>query len=390
VKDACARDRHIFGPGPKRILSLDGGGIRGVITLAFLERLEQILARRTGMGDAFRLGDYFDLVGGTSVGSLIAAGLVLRYPTGRLIELFEELGGTVFKAPFFRTGLLGAKFPLEPLRKILRRELGDLTLGSERICTGLAIVAKRLDTGSVWLMHNNPHGKFFGPDRDDPSHIPNRDYPLHQVVRASMAAPTFFDPEQVEIVRGLRGFFIDGAVSPYANPALKLFMLATIRGYGFEWAVGPDRMMLVSVGTGARPGRFTSAELRRIPSGLMAVEALMAMMEDCNWHTQAILQWLGQGSAHWDIDAEVGTLDAAVLNGRKLLSYARFNVVLETEWLARELGCTATEKELAELRRMDRPKNVPRLLEIARLAAARQVTEDSVPAAFDSGVRAGV
>jgi hypothetical protein len=363
--------------------------VRGVVTLAFLERLEAVLAERTGLGAAFRLGDYFDLVGGTSVGALIAAGLALRYPVGRLIGLFTELGGSVFKKPFFSTGLLGAKFPLAPLRAILERELGDVTLGSERIATGLAVVAKRLDTGSVWLMHNNPRGKFFGPDPDDAAHIPNRDYPLHQVVRASMAAPTFFDPELVEIMRGVRGFFIDGAVSPYNNPALKLLMMATIRGYGFEWPMGAERMLLVSIGTGARGRDIASTRLSKIPSAWMAAEAMMAMLEDCNWHTQTILQWLGQGSAHWTIDAEMGTLADAAIDGRKLLSYTRFNVLLESGWLARELGLSATAKELAELKRMDRPRNIPRLLEIARLAAARQVTAEALPASFDAGVGPG-
>jgi hypothetical protein len=62
-----ARDRHFFGPGPKRVLSLDGGGVRGVITVAFLERIEQILSEREG--HEIRLGDWFDLVGGTSTGA---------------------------------------------------------------------------------------------------------------------------------------------------------------------------------------------------------------------------------------------------------------------------------------------------------------------------------
>jgi hypothetical protein len=385
VSETCARDRHIFGPGPKRILALDGGGIRGVITLAFLERLEAVLAARTGLGAAFRLGDYFDLVGGTSVGALVAAAIALRYPVARLIGLFTEVGGSVFKKALFRTGLFGAKFPLAPLRAILEREIGDITLGSERIATGLGVVAKRLDTGSVWLMHNNPRGRFFGPDPDDAAHIPNRDYPLTQVVRASMAAPTFFDPELVEIMRGVRGFFIDGAVSPYNNPALKLFMLATVRGYGFEWPVGPEHLLLVSIGTGARGHENPSARLSRIPSAWMAAQAMMAMLEDCNWHTQTILQWLGQGNAPWAIDAEVGTLADAGINGRKLLSYTRFNVLLESGWLARELGVSIGAKELASLKPMDRARNIPRLLEIARLAAARQVTADSVPASFDAG-----
>src|ERR1700722_17153887 len=94
------RDRHLFGPGPKRLLSLDGGGVRGALTVAFLERIEQLLiehqnqiagsapmaagssGRGPQAGDAgARLGDWFDLIGGTSTGALIAGALALGFQT---------------------------------------------------------------------------------------------------------------------------------------------------------------------------------------------------------------------------------------------------------------------------------------------------------------------
>ena len=80
------RERHFFATGPKRILALDGGGVRGLISLAFLERIEALLRERGGRSD-FCLTDYFNLVGGTSTGSLIAAALRLGYTTGHLIEI---------------------------------------------------------------------------------------------------------------------------------------------------------------------------------------------------------------------------------------------------------------------------------------------------------------
>ena len=60
--------------GPKQILALDGGGIRGALTVGFLARIEQILRERHGRPDLL-FCDYFDLIGGTSTGAIIAAAL---------------------------------------------------------------------------------------------------------------------------------------------------------------------------------------------------------------------------------------------------------------------------------------------------------------------------
>ena len=67
---------RLTAPGQKRILSLDGGGIRGILTLGFLEHIEEMLAKENNDPD-FRLCDYFDLIGGTSTGSIIASCLAI-------------------------------------------------------------------------------------------------------------------------------------------------------------------------------------------------------------------------------------------------------------------------------------------------------------------------
>lgn len=71
------RDAHLFGPGPKRILSLDGGGARGAITIAFPERTEALIEEIEGC--PVRLGDWFDIIGGTSTEAIIATVLALEY-----------------------------------------------------------------------------------------------------------------------------------------------------------------------------------------------------------------------------------------------------------------------------------------------------------------------
>src|SRR4051794_12684912 len=105
---------RLVAPGPKRILALDGGGIRGVLTLGFLDRIEEALRQRHGRNDLV-LADYFDLVGGTSTGSIIAAGLAIGMSVKELRGLYLAAGGEAFgdHLPFYQR--LRASYDAEPL-----------------------------------------------------------------------------------------------------------------------------------------------------------------------------------------------------------------------------------------------------------------------------------
>ena len=379
-----SRDRHLFGAGPKRILALDGGGARGILSLAFLERVEAVLAARTGRGDAFRLADYFDLVGGTSVGSILASGVALRYRVSALIDVFREVCDSVFRSSWLSFGgLLAPKFSSETLQTILHRELGETTLGSDRIATGLAIVAKRLDTGSPWILHNNPRGRYFERRSAGGTFIQNKDLLLRRVVQASAAAPTYFEPQLIRVADDVDGLFLDGGVSPYNNPALLLMILATSKGFAFNWKTGERDLFLVSVGTGASRVRRDAADLDSGPAALMAVQALTSLIDDCNIHGQAMLQWMGRSTNPRIIDREIGDLTDSWPLPERLLTYTRLDLALQRESLMRTLGIEVDEDTASRLRLMDDPSIVDRLLELGRLAAAKLVNETTLPALFD-------
>jgi len=87
---------RIQSPGPKRILALDGGGIRGAVTIGFLKKIEHILRERHG-NPSLVLSDYFDLVGGTSTGAIIATLLALGKPTEEIEGLYRTLGPKIFE-----------------------------------------------------------------------------------------------------------------------------------------------------------------------------------------------------------------------------------------------------------------------------------------------------
>jgi len=378
-----SRDAHLFGPGPKRILALDGGGVRGIISLAFLERVEALLRERSG-NPAVRLADYFDLIGGTSTGSIIAAGLALGLPVARLIDIYVNLAREGFQRRGWFGGLLVPKFRAAALERAIRAQVGDATLGSGALLTGFAAIAKRLDTASVWVFHNHPHGKFFGPSEASQASVPNRDLLLAQIIRASTAAPSYFEPELIEVAPGTRGAFIDGGISPHNNPALLLLMLATINGYGFRWPTGSERLLLMSIGTGGGAAPPHPAdELVHKPALLLAVGSLQSLMLDCHWLGQALLQWMGQSPTLWPIDAEVGDLGADRLGPEKLFHYVRYDAPLDAAWLAARAELIVSETELVGLRAFDRPEAVGRLLEIARCAANRTVRPEHIPDKFD-------
>lgn len=236
--------------GPKRILALDGGGLRGVLTLGMLREIEALLRVRHGNDPNFRLCDYFDLIAGTSTGAIIAAALSLGMSVDEVHEHYLALGKFVFKRSLLRWGALRAKFDGDKVRQALIGVLGERRMDSADFRTGLLVVTKRLDTGSIWPITNNPNAKYFRRGSKSTT-IPNGEYPLWQVIRASTAAPYFFDPESIQIGRGadglkaVKGDFVDGGVSPSNNPALQALMTATMEGYRLGWPAGDDQLLVV-------------------------------------------------------------------------------------------------------------------------------------------------
>lgn len=379
-------EQHLAPTVPKRILALDGGGVRGVLTLEYLARIERLLAERAADPASFRLSDYFDLIGGTSTGSIIATGLALGMPVTELQALYRELSGNIFEKPPYRFGIFVPKFGRAPLVDALKARFGDEVLGGSRLRTGLMVMTKRLDTGSPWPLHNNPKGRYYGT-REGGTGLPNRDFPLWQIVRASTAAPHYFEPERIRVSaegdRFVEGAFVDGGVSPSNNPSLQLLMLATLRGYGYEWPLGAENLLLTSVGTGTGATELSAEQVIGMPALEQAARALAALMDDCDALVQTLMQWLSSSRTPWPIEREVGDLRDDRLGGREWLTYLRYNVVLQPSWLLEQLGIEMPGHEVSALRAMDSPANVARLAEVGAVAAVRQIRDDHFPSRFD-------
>ncbi|HVZ98751.1 MAG TPA: patatin-like phospholipase family protein [Caulobacterales bacterium] len=326
--------------GAKRMLALDGGGVKGVLTLGMLQALEAELRRRAGSND-FRLCDYYDLIGGTSTGAIIATGLALGLSVDELIELYMKLGPEVFGKTAGDGIFLQSKFDSHKLRRALAGVMATKTLGSDDLKTGLAIHAKRIDTGSAWVVTNHPLGTFYDPPSDSPI-FPNKRYRLVDLVLASAAAPTFFDEVVIDIEFDekrkptQRGYFVDGAVSANNNPSLQMFMLALEPGYKFGWRAGADNLMLTSCGTGCRRPKVDGRAFQGLPPGMRGVQALRAMVFDTQMQGVMLMQAFSEPRKPWWINLEMGDQSGPSLVGAPLLDFQRMDVVLDQKPKAKD------------------------------------------------------
>ncbi len=377
------RDQHFQNLGPKRILALDGGGIRGIVTLGYLLQIEGILRNRVGGDPEFRLADYFDLIAGTSTGAIIAAGLARGMRVKDIDDIYMRLGREVFCKSTWRRGVLRPRYSHKKLTAHLIKVLGeDTTLGSPELRTGLLIMTKRMDTGSPWPLGNNPNGSYFEvpPDKTWAS---NKDFPLWRVVRASTAAPIFFKPERIRISQAVGmdqvvGEFVDGGVSPFNNPTLQAFMYATLEGYRVNWETGQDKLLVVSIGTGR-------GDPSKIPTWITAkgaMQSLLSLMDDAGALVETMAQWLSTGATHRTLDRELGDLGNDFLGGQPQFSYARFDLPLLRDTIV-ALKPGVPDEQISNLTAMDEPDNMPLLKELAELDALGKVSDIHFPSLFD-------
>jgi hypothetical protein len=314
----------------RRIMALDGGGVRGLMTLGVLSKLEAELSKRSGDPD-YRLSQYFDLIGGTSTGSIIATGLAHGWRVSRVQKAYREIVPKIFKR-VMAWGLLAPKYREKPLVDALTEFFGETTLESPELETGLAIFAKRMNSGSAWVFCNNPGWSYYDNENPGPGHAPNCKFKLRSLVQASAAAPHYFRGVEMEIQTSAPGveaeppaYFIDGGVGGYNNPALELLTVVRDPAYGFNWPLGADNLYMLSIGTGwvreiTKPGGVFF---------LQTVGALRAMINDVSLQQIAYMQALGRPQMPWYVNSEKQhQMGRAYLspNDMPTLSYQRVDV----------------------------------------------------------------
>lgn len=221
---------------PIRVLSIDGGGMRGIIPARFLQELEQVSGKR--------VAELFDVVVGTSTGALLSLGITVpdkdgksKYSAEELVKLYDEFGPVIFHKErglraFFK-GYLRPTYDPEAYEGLLEQYYGATAMSEALI--EVAVPAVSLETNSMTIFSRR------AAQQDSTENFLMRD-----IVRAATAAPSYFPAARIRSTDGSReGYFVDAGISTN-NPALLAFAEAKSKA--------PESPVhMVSLGTGKAP-----------------------------------------------------------------------------------------------------------------------------------------
>jgi len=235
-------------PETIKLLSIDGGGIRGVIPAVLLAEIE----KRTGK----RTAQLFDLMAGTSTGGILALALNKpgadgkpQYSAEELVSFYIEQGERIFTRTMWHKlasagSLIDSKFPASGIEQVLDEFFGDARLRDA--VTEVVVTSYEIERRQPFLFKSA-----------NAMLVPSYDFPMKQVARATSAAPTYFEPLKIPVA-GTTDYFalIDGGV--YANnPALCAVVEARTRH------PLADDYMVLSLGTGELTRRIPYEDARK-------------------------------------------------------------------------------------------------------------------------------
>jgi patatin-like phospholipase/acyl hydrolase len=351
----------------RKLLACDGGGIRGIISIEILARVEQEL-RAASNRPGLVLADYFDYVAGTSTGAIIATLVALGFSVEEIRGFYIKSGAEMFQPAKLRERL-HAKFDDDNLSRMLKDIIGEqTTLGSEKLQTLLMVVLRNATTDSPWPLSNNPKAKY--NEIETRKEGSNLHLPLWQIVRASTAAPTYFPPEVINV--GPQQFvFVDGGVTMYNDPAFQLFLMATTEPYRLCWPTGEDQMLLISIGTGATANAKSNLSPREMNLLYNASNIPSALMAAALREQDFLCRIFGRCLAGELLDREVGDmLGQGIPKVAKLFTYARYNAELSREGLD---ALRLRNVQPAHVQQMDSVEHITEMHQVGKAIAEQRV-----------------
>ncbi|MEG3907225.1 patatin-like phospholipase family protein [Microcoleus sp. w1-18aA5] len=248
-----------------RILSIDGGGIRGIIPAQILVSVESKLQQKSGNPDA-RIADYFDLIAGTSAGGILTCIYLCpdgenpsrpRWAAQDAVNFSIKSGRDVFQTSFWQKvrsldGLIDEKYASDRLEKLFLENFRDCKLSQ---------LLKPCLISSYDIERRKAH--FF--DQIDAQQYPAEDYFIRDIARATSAAPSYFEVPKIYSLTNERYALIDGGVFAN-NPALCAY--AEVRN---KFSIPDDSldksptakdMVILSLGTGEAQKKFPYEEVK--------------------------------------------------------------------------------------------------------------------------------
>lgn len=282
-----------------RILSLDGGGMRGIIPATVLIYVEEKLQELTNNKEA-RIADFFDLIVGTSTGGILTCFYLMpnpskekkspssKYPASKALEFYDKKGGTIFNKSKnsswlgIRQLFNATQFKPNNIENIFEEEFGDKKLSE--LLQPCIITSYDMESQSAVFFHSRESK-------------PGRDFRIKDVVRSTSAAPTYFPPANIlNLSSGQKMINLDGGVFAN-NPAMCAYVEARKSDFGKVKNPGAKDMIFLSVGTGGGKLHFPKVE----KSGKWSV---------INWAKSIpdIMMDGGAETVHYQMEAIFGTL----------------------------------------------------------------------------------
>lgn len=281
-------------PNKRAILCLDGGGMRGILTLQLLKKLEE-----TAGIPCFEL---FDMVSGTSTGGIIAGLIASGYTAAAIEEKYSTLIEEVFdKKPLGDRFVNPPKYLKGNYRKLLFKEIQNTTLAESCAKTDIDLMITAHDmTASeetFFSCFKQKDGSYYGTYKD---------VLLRAVLEATMSAPTYFNPLER---------FVDGGTTTYNNPVLAGFMEAISysfpKGKEEDSAYDITKLCIFSFGTGISR-QFVQ------PDATLKIKGL-----DITFWLEWLMTQMGQDSSAM----QVNTLRSPIIN--KIIDFRRFQISLD-------------------------------------------------------------
>ena len=209
--------------GTFHILALDGGGARGIYPAHMLASVEQALGAP--------VKESFDLIAGTSTGSIIAGAAAVGIPMTQVVDLFKSETARIFQKRRLSSFHVRSKYALHPLERVVKSHVSHMTLGE--ITTPLLITSSDISTGGVHVFKSR-----YVKDLGEP-YVRDADTVLTDAILASCAAPTYFDPVRVGDL-----LLADGGL--WANNPSMIALTEAVSKFGRS----VEQVHILSIGTG--------------------------------------------------------------------------------------------------------------------------------------------